>query len=170
VYDSPAEMVFWVPSVSLTNSRPDRQWPTCETWHDSVLATGFTHSDQRQPGSRAMRPKVTPSRPTTSTRVLFGVRTSSGESWDLTSTRDTETGFDMIVSFCLWDFDVGLPSASNVRQQPFPCGQSDGSPAPTPAEPFGHGRSRWLSIRIGMRAVPRLSARPSKLLSCTDVR
>src|SRR5262249_42926372 len=99
VYDSPGLMAFSVPSFSLTTRWPDTQWPTCETWHDSVLTTGFTHSDQRQPGSRTKRPRVKPSRRTTSTRVLFGVRTSSGELWDLTSRRETDTGYDMAFSF-----------------------------------------------------------------------
>src|SRR5262245_27062258 len=56
------------------------------------------HSDQRHPGWPMMRPKVNPWRRTTSTRVLSGVRSSSGLSWDFTSNFETLT-FGMETSF-----------------------------------------------------------------------
>jgi hypothetical protein len=62
------------------------------------LTTGLTHSDQRQPGSKLKRPIVTPSSWTTSTRVLLGERTSSGELWDLTWNFVTVTGVAMFFS------------------------------------------------------------------------
>src|SRR3954447_16049840 len=54
--------------------------PTCRTWQLSVPTTGFTHSDHFQPGSKANRAAVVSPMWTTSTRVLSGVRVSSGES------------------------------------------------------------------------------------------
>src|SRR6185295_7525383 len=97
-YDSPAPMVFWVPSFRRTMMRPETAYPTWEAWHKSVLTTGLTHSDQRHPGSKLKRPRVKPSSRTTSTRVLSGLRTSSGESWDFTSNFATATGVVMFFS------------------------------------------------------------------------
>ncbi len=85
VYESPATMFFCVPSFIRIVRHPETAYPTCEAWQDSVLTTGFMHSDQRQPGSRFKRLRVNPSKRTTSTRVLFGVRTSSGDWCDFTS-------------------------------------------------------------------------------------
>src|SRR5581483_4391077 len=79
-YASPAPSSSTVPSSCVTRIRPERTTPTCRCWHLSVPATGFTHSDQLQPGSIAKRATVVPPTCTTSTRVLSGVRRSSGES------------------------------------------------------------------------------------------
>src|SRR6185436_17436461 len=88
-------MLFLVPSVVATVSRPDTAYPTWEFWHDSVCTTGLMHPDQRHPGWNVKRPRENPWRRTTSTRVLSGVRTSSACWWDLTSNFVTVTGFDM---------------------------------------------------------------------------
>ncbi len=95
VYESPATMFFCVPSFIRTVRHPETAYPTCEAWQDSVLTTGFMHSDQRQPGSRFKRLRVNPSKRTTSTRVLFGVRTSSGDWCDFTSNFAAATGVVM---------------------------------------------------------------------------
>ena len=81
-----------------TVMRPETANPTWETWHESVLTTGLMLSDQRHPGSKVKRPKVKPSSRTTSMRALSGLRTSSGEPWDFTSSFVTATGVAMFFS------------------------------------------------------------------------
>src|SRR3990172_964947 len=98
VYESPATMVFWVPSFRRTVRRPETAYPTWETWHESVLTTGLMDCDQRHPGSKLKRPMVKPSSRTTSTRAFSGLRTSSGEPWDFTSNLVTATGVAMCFS------------------------------------------------------------------------
>src|SRR5204863_3880262 len=78
-----------VPSSCLTTSRPLLTTPTWRAWQLSVPATGFTQSDQRHPGSNAKRAAVVAPKRTTSTRVLSGVRVSSGESKSRDSTPAT---------------------------------------------------------------------------------
>src|SRR5947207_1839185 len=69
-----------VPSLWTMCIVPDTITPTWCAWHESVPTTGLMHSDHRQPGSTFKRPALMPARSTTSTLVLSGERTSSGES------------------------------------------------------------------------------------------
>src|SRR5437764_13459643 len=68
-YASPAPISTSVPSLWRTAMRPELTTPTCRTWQLSVPTTGFTHSDQVQPGSNAKRAAVALPILTTSTRV-----------------------------------------------------------------------------------------------------
>src|SRR5437763_9766663 len=79
-YASPALSSISVPSSCVTVSVPDPTTPTWRSWQLSVPATGFTHSDHFQPGSKVRRAAAVSPTCTTSTRVLSGVLVSSGES------------------------------------------------------------------------------------------
>src|SRR5688500_15949968 len=88
------------------------------------------HPDQRHPGWRMNRPKVNPSRRTTSTRVLSGVRTSSALSWDFTSNFETLTGVDMrnLLDGLAWldpcfehEVEGRLRRAPDARESGFVC-------------------------------------------------
>src|SRR3954447_7206100 len=78
-YASPELSSISVPSSCFTTRRPDPTTPTCRSWQLSVPATGLTHSDHFHPGSNVRRAAAVSPTCTTSTRVLSGVRVSSGE-------------------------------------------------------------------------------------------
>src|SRR5215207_6872303 len=66
--------------------RPERTYPRCETWHESVPAIGLTLFDHFQPGSNVALPTTCPPMLRTSALPIpSNGRVSSGESKFLTS-------------------------------------------------------------------------------------
>src|SRR4051794_26251827 len=76
----PAVMSDSDPSSCRTCMAPETMTPTWCAWQESVPATGLMHSDHFQPGCTVSRAALMPARSTTSTFVLSGERTSSGDS------------------------------------------------------------------------------------------
>src|SRR3954451_10216987 len=121
-YASPGPISTSVPSSCLTASRPEWTTPMWRAWQLSVPATGLTHSDQRHPGSNANRPTVAPPMRTTSTRVLSGVRVSSGES----KSRDSTPAIEAPLVAGQGDHRVlraALQGAAHALDQPAVAGQ-----------------------------------------------
>src|SRR5687768_16753819 len=75
---SPGPYSASLPSSMTTFIRPATTYPKCAVWQLCVFAIGFTHSDQRHPGSNVARPMTPFSSFTISSLPLSNVRVSSG--------------------------------------------------------------------------------------------